>query len=249
RVAARPISAAQPGRWVAGRGPRAIATGPLGLPRWAWQSAAAAAVFLAVFSAGRAMPEAPWLRALERALGQDTIVDWARAVARLAPGGPLAGPDALPVGGPPAAGTPPVLPTGLGELRRPLDGEAASWFGFRQIGGKPQYHTGLDIAGRPGDPVRVVAAGTVASVGRSPDGAGIMVVVRHAGPWSTAYVHLSAANVRVGDTVKAGDILGPLGAFADPGSGATAALHFELRDDGHPVDPAPYLGLVPANGT
>ncbi|MBE3590481.1 MAG: M23 family metallopeptidase [Firmicutes bacterium] len=217
------------------------------VPRWAVEAAAAAALLAAVLAAARADPAAPWLPALRGALRDDTLVEWARALAGAAPA-PGAGGAAVPAGAPPDAGGAAALPTGLGELRRPLQGDVVSWFGFRQLGGRPQYHTGLDFAGHPGDRVWAVAAGTVTFAGRSPDGAGYAVVIQHDGSWSTAYLHLDAPAVRAGQAVRAGETLGRLGAFADPGSNLPAALHFELRDGGHPVDPAPYLGLVPAGG-
>ena len=78
----------------------------------------------------------------------------------------------------------------------------------------------------------------VAVVGSSSSGYGNYVVIAHAGGLDTLYGHLAAALVKVGDRVTQGQ---PVGVEGSTGNSTGAHLHFELRINQKPVDPAPYL--------
>ncbi|WP_281719104.1 M23 family metallopeptidase [Pandoraea apista] len=101
-------------------------------------------------------------------------------------------------------------------------------------------HTGIDLVAPHGAPVRVVAQGVVKTIGYERRGFGRYVVIEHRYDNETIYAHLSAAarGLRVGQTVRAGDVIGAVG---KTGMVTGAHLHFELRRGGVPVDPRPLL--------
>jgi murein DD-endopeptidase MepM/ murein hydrolase activator NlpD len=126
-------------------------------------------------------------------------------------------------------------------VRKPLEGEIdlASGFGIRQdpFTGSPAMHTGLDIHGETGDPVRASADGTVTAAGWS-GGYGRVVDVDHGNGLSTRYAHLSAIDVRVGQSIKTGQILGKVGST---GRSTGPHLHYETRVRDEAVDPQRFL--------
>ena len=95
-------------------------------------------------------------------------------------------------------------------------------------------HTGLDFAAPTGTPVRAATAGTVTSVAWA--GAyGNKVEITHPDGTETWYAHLSRTDVRVGAQVRAGAVIGAVGAT---GNVTGPHLHFEVRPGGgSPVDP------------
>jgi murein DD-endopeptidase MepM/ murein hydrolase activator NlpD len=116
---------------------------------------------------------------------------------------------------------------------RPLGGEVTSGFGPRDGG----EHTGLDIDGDTGDPVRAAASGRVVHTGEY-FGYGTTVIIDHGGGFASLYGHLSAMDVKVGQDVVQGDLIGSVGCT---GECTGDHLHFEIRVHEEPVDPAPYL--------
>jgi murein DD-endopeptidase MepM/ murein hydrolase activator NlpD len=125
--------------------------------------------------------------------------------------------------------------------RKPVVGEVefTSGFGVRSdpFLGRPAMHTGLDFRAAMGDPVRVTANGKVVSSGWS-GGYGRMVEVDHGNGLSTRYGHLSEINVKVGDIVKIGQVIGAVGST---GRSTGPHLHYETRIDGDAVDPQKFL--------
>ena len=110
-----------------------------------------------------------------------------------------------------------------------------SGFGMRQhpILHTQRAHTGVDYAAPTGTPVMTVADGVV--VESSYQGAyGNMVVVQHNARQSTVYAHLSRMQVKRGQTIKQGDIIGAVGTT---GLSTGPHLHFEFRIGGRHVDP------------
>jgi murein DD-endopeptidase MepM/ murein hydrolase activator NlpD len=126
-------------------------------------------------------------------------------------------------------------------VRKPLEGEIdlTSGFGVRQdpFTGSPAMHTGLDIHGVTGDAVRASADGTVTAAGWS-GGYGRVVDVDHGNGLATRYAHLSAIDVRVGQSVKTGQIVGKVGST---GRSIGPHLHYETRVRGEAVDPLKFL--------
>lgn len=125
--------------------------------------------------------------------------------------------------------------------RKPVIGEVefTSGFGVRSdpFLGRPAMHTGLDFRAGTGDPVRATANGKVASSG-SAGGYGRMVEIDHGNGLSTRYGHLSEINVKVGDQIRIGQVIGAVGST---GRSTGPHLHYETRIDGEAVDPQKFL--------
>jgi murein DD-endopeptidase MepM/ murein hydrolase activator NlpD len=125
--------------------------------------------------------------------------------------------------------------------RKPVIGEVefTSGFGVRSdpFLGRPAMHTGLDFRASMGDPVRATANGKVASSGWA-GGYGRMVEIDHGNGLSTRYGHLSEIGVKVGDTIKIGQVIGAVGST---GRSTGPHLHYETRIDGEAVDPQKFL--------
>lgn len=124
-------------------------------------------------------------------------------------------------------------------LFRPVAGRVTSMYGVRMhpILKEEKLHKGLDLAGQIGDPVYSANGGTVSYAGPA-NGYGNLIVIDHPNGFSTAYGHLSEILVNVGDKVKRGKIVGSVG---NVGMSTGPHLHFEVRVNGKPVDPLPYL--------
>jgi murein DD-endopeptidase MepM/ murein hydrolase activator NlpD len=125
--------------------------------------------------------------------------------------------------------------------RKPVIGEVefTSGFGVRSdpFLGRPAMHTGLDFRAATGDPVRATANGKVVSSGWA-GGYGRMVEIDHGNGLSTRYGHLSEINVKVGDSVRIGQVIGTVGST---GRSTGPHLHYETRIDGEAVDPQKFL--------
>jgi len=126
-------------------------------------------------------------------------------------------------------------------LRRPLFGEASvtSPFGYRAdpFLGRPALHPGVDLVQEYGAPIRATGAGKVIHAGPF-GGYGNMVEIDHGNGLTTRYGHMSAVLVEEGQDVKPGDELGRLGST---GRSTGPHLHYEVRQDGEPVDPTRFL--------
>lgn len=126
-------------------------------------------------------------------------------------------------------------------VRKPVAGEidVSSGFGVRSdpFLGRPAMHTGMDMRGDPGDPVRATASGTVVTAGWN-GGYGKMVEIDHGNQFSTRYGHLSAIEVRVGQKVRIGDIVGRVGST---GRSTGPHLHYETRINDEAVNPTRFL--------
>jgi|CXWL01.1.fsa_nt_gi lipoprotein NlpD len=96
---------------------------------------------------------------------------------------------------------------------------------------------GLDIAGKPGDPVLAAAAGRVMYTGTGIRGYGKLIVIKHDNNFNSVYAHNREILVKEGQNVTRGQRIAELG---DTDSD-TPKLHFEIRKSGKPVDPARYL--------
>jgi murein DD-endopeptidase MepM/ murein hydrolase activator NlpD len=116
-------------------------------------------------------------------------------------------------------------------------GPSTFWF-EPAYGQYPHFHTGIDMVAPFGTVVHAADDGVVALVGSSSTGYGNYVVIAHSGGLDTLYGHLSTAVVKVGDLVTQGQ---PVGLEGSTGNSTGAHLHFELRINQRPVDPAPYL--------
>lgn len=131
------------------------------------------------------------------------------------------------------------LPTGGGQLLWPAAGSVTSGYGYRThpIFGDQRMHTGIDIGAPYGAPVIAADSGVVTYVGVM-SGYGNVVVVDHGGGLATTYNHLSTFTVGSGQSVGRGEQIGAVGCS---GYCTGPNLHFEVRVNGSPVDPMPYL--------
>jgi murein DD-endopeptidase MepM/ murein hydrolase activator NlpD len=140
-----------------------------------------------------------------------------------------------------AAAAAAAAPAGTSGVRFawPIDGAV-------RRGWKPRsaadHHDGLDIAAPRGAPVRAAAAGTVVFAGLEKEQFGNLVVVDHGDGWNTAYGFLSRITVKQGAKVAAGERVGLVG---DTGRARGNELHFEVRQEGAPIDPTPELPPAP----
>lgn len=122
-----------------------------------------------------------------------------------------------------------------GQLGRPLAGTVLAAFGGRLPDGRGS--DGLLIAGTAGAEVRAVAPGRVAFSDWL-KGYGLLTIVDHGDGWMSLYAFNDALLKDVGDWVRAGD---PLATVGSSGGQGRPALYFELRRNGQPQDPKPWL--------
>lgn len=122
---------------------------------------------------------------------------------------------------------------------RPVPGGVSSTYGLRRIfNGEPRKpHSGVDLRGKTGTPVKATAPGVVALAGDHYF-AGNVVYVDHGLGVVSVYCHLSAIDVREGQTVEAGQKLGEIGAT---GRVTGPHLHFGLAVLGQYIDPLPLF--------
>jgi len=123
----------------------------------------------------------------------------------------------------------------------PAEGRITSGFGWRHnpLGGRGwDHHSGLDISNRPGVPIRAPSPGRVVRAWYN-SGYGRMVEIDHGFGVTTVYAHCARLLVKDGQEVETGDLIATLGST---GRSTGPHLHFEVRIDGHAVDPLNYLG-------
>jgi murein DD-endopeptidase MepM/ murein hydrolase activator NlpD len=149
-------------------------------------------------------------------------------------------------------------PRFAGAMRRPLPGvEISSWYGDqRRYNGKlAGTHYGLDLAGKAGDPVEAAADGEVA-LARDCYMTGLTVVLAHGPALFTVYFHQSKLDVKAGDRVAQGQVIGRVGST---GRSTGAHLHWGIKVVGlyvhperfpelpaPPTPPPPSPGAAPA---
>lgn len=131
----------------------------------------------------------------------------------------------------------------------PIDiGWISSEFGdIRRTSGRKLIHKGIDYAAAIGTPVTAAAPGEVVKVGRSVS-YGRYVLMQHPDGLSTLYAHLSRVEteLKVGASVDQGSVIGFVGRT---GRARGSNLHFELRVDELPIDPAKLLKVAAINGS
>lgn len=126
-----------------------------------------------------------------------------------------------------------------GRFLTPVQGRISSPYGYRR---HPVYkvrklHTGLDIAAARGTPIRCAGDGIVVHASRW-GGYGNCIIVDHGGGLATLYGHCSRLGVTTGQKVTQGQVIGYVGST---GVATGPHLHFEVRKDGHPVNPKGYM--------
>lgn len=122
----------------------------------------------------------------------------------------------------------------------PVEGILRDRFGFildRFGPGLSQFHRGIDITTRAGSLVMASADGTVFSA-RQRSNYGKTIILQHRFGLSTVYAHLSAYNVKPGESVQRGQVIGFVG---NTGRSTGPHLHYEVRIGDMPVNPLRYL--------
>jgi murein DD-endopeptidase MepM/ murein hydrolase activator NlpD len=133
-----------------------------------------------------------------------------------------------------------VVPAG-----RPIGkGWLSSYYGMRTdpFTGRKEMHKGMDFAGKKGSDVISVAAGVITWAGRR-YGYGNLVEVNHGNGYSTRYGHNEKIVVKVGQTIKKGDIISKMGST---GRSTGPHVHFEVLKEGKQVDPIKYINAAKA---
>jgi murein DD-endopeptidase MepM/ murein hydrolase activator NlpD len=125
-----------------------------------------------------------------------------------------------------------IVAADLPEYVRPGVGHLTSGFKWRW----GRMHTGIDLAGPYGSPVRAVTAGEIIEADRE-SGYGNIVKIQHADGVVTFYAHLSRILIHSGH-VTAGQEIAEEG---DTGHSTGPHLHFEVRIDDVPINPIPWL--------
>ncbi|MGD8837227.1 MAG: M23 family metallopeptidase [Desulfobacteraceae bacterium] len=123
---------------------------------------------------------------------------------------------------------------------RPVDGGwISSNFGYRRspFTGKREFHKGLDIANHKGSPIVATANGVVTFTGRKWL-LGNVVVIDHGHGIVTRYAHLDKVICEKGAKVQRGAVIGHMG---NSGRSTGPHLHYEVRLNGVPMDPAKYI--------
>jgi len=125
-------------------------------------------------------------------------------------------------------------------FRNPAPGKLiTSPFGNRKdpFFGTLALHTGTDFHFSPGEKIKATAPGKIVSAGWT-GGYGNMVEIDHGDGISTRYGHMEQVLVKVGDKVGTGDVVGLAGST---GRSTGTHLHYEVRENGHPIDPMYFI--------
>jgi lipoprotein NlpD len=142
---------------------------------------------------------------------------------------------------PAVAGTPKLPPVNT-PAANPAD-DAVAWI-WPTAPGDPvvagfdeEKNKGLDIGGKAGDPVYAAADGSVVYSGAGLRGYGNLIILKHNNTYITAYAHNQTLLVKEDQSVRKGQKIAEMGATDTD----RVKLHFEIRRQGRPVDPAKYL--------
>lgn len=148
---------------------------------------------------------------------------------------PVAGPSPAPVA---ATAPAPTVPAAAAATK---DDDEPNWAwpaaGAVLAGYDEARNKGIDIGGKPGDPVLAAADGLVVYAGSGLRGYGNLVIVKHNATYLTAYAHNQTLVVKENQAVKRGQRIAEMGST----DATRVQLHFEIRKLGKPVDPARLL--------
>jgi hypothetical protein len=111
---------------------------------------------------------------------------------------------------------------------------------FHPVLGVMRLHTGIDLIAEEGVPVVSSDEGVVIKANMA-EAWGNIIIVQHDATYSTTYSHLKSMNVKAGDRVKKGDVIGQVG---NTGLSTKYHLHFELHKNGKAIDPITYLPKI-----
>jgi len=128
------------------------------------------------------------------------------------------------------------FPGVAGELDWPVSGSIVSDFGDTRAGGQLRWN-GVVVGAPGGTPVRAVYHGRIAYADWLP-GLGLLIIVDHGAGYMSLYGHNEDLLKSSGDWVVPGEVIGHVG---DSGGQTQTALYFEIRRDGEPLDPHPWM--------
>jgi len=128
-----------------------------------------------------------------------------------------------------------VVKQGSGKFSWPVRGKVISSYGAKKGG---LYNDGINIAVPSKEPILAASDGVVAYVGDDLKSYGNLILIKHAGGYTTAYAHLSDIKVKKGDKVSHGKVIGAAGST---GNVSSSQLHFEIRKGSKTYDPMKYL--------
>jgi len=114
----------------------------------------------------------------------------------------------------------------------------SSGYGYRNIFGYREFHTGIDIPAAERTPIKATNSGVVTVASYQSTGYGNRVIVDHGGGYKSLYAHCYSLAVKVGDYVVQGDTIAYVGST---GLSTGNHLHFEIRVNDQYVDPTPYV--------
>lgn len=121
----------------------------------------------------------------------------------------------------------------------------SSYFGYRDTTGLPAgstaFHDAIDISANAGTNVLAAYDGVIKNTIRGNKYRGNYVVIEHDNGVSTEYAHLQDILVNVGETVKAGSVIGLVGST---GASTGPHLDFKIKKDGKAVDPLTFEGIT-----
>jgi lipoprotein NlpD len=149
-------------------------------------------------------------------------------------------PPAPPTTGRPAPAAPATAPPARSanapapQWRWPASGPVVSRFGESR-----RNPTGIGIGGLEGSEIRAAAEGTVAYSGGGLIGYGMLIIIKHNDSYLSAYGYNQSLMVKEGERVKSGQTIALMGR----GPADRPLLHFEIRVDGKPADPARFLPM------
>jgi lipoprotein NlpD len=122
---------------------------------------------------------------------------------------------------------------------------ALRWVWPTDRGGAPRPVPGggILLSGRLGQDVRAASAGRVVYAGSGLRGYGNLIIIKHADSVLSAYAHNRELLVHDGQEVAMGQVIAHMGQVTEIGKGPqqSAILYFEIRQNGRPVDPLPFL--------
>jgi len=108
---------------------------------------------------------------------------------------------------------------------------------YDPFNGRAAMHAGVDMAGSRGEPIYAAASGKIVQSGFV-SGYGKLVEIDHGKGIETRYGHMSALLVKPGERVRQGQMIGRMGST---GRSTGTHLHYEVRIDGQPVNPKPFM--------
>ncbi len=133
------------------------------------------------------------------------------------------------------ASIPAIQPISNKDLRR-----IGSYFGYRTdpFYKVTKFHEGIDFTASVGNDIYSTGDGVVTKVERSRGGYGNCIVINHGFGYETVYAHMSKMDVRRGEKVKRGQVIGHVG---NTGKSTSPHLHYEVRKGGKAIDPINFF--------